>query len=247
MLGDAALRNLKVEVNGETASRCFDDCVFRIVSKLNYRAKTDVHRVLKASQFSDDPEAAAAALGLDEARRRADVEAAQNEDALRVLRAEGSGIPLLYGDVIQLEHRKSKLFLASHKTPALMNTSTRKVTLKAGSAAAHLRVLPRFKARSIGSPVYASDQIILESLKFAGMYIGATGRPENQYPFAKPQPALCMRLPLNITDRPMFEVNGSTEVRSFEVHVYAKIQETDRESLLTGLHAFRLFHPELNG
>ena len=66
------------------------------------------------------------------------------------------------------------LFVAVHKTPALLNPNCRKVSLKAGSLAAHLRIIPKFKVRSIGSPVYQEDQIVLQSVKHEVLHLGAS-------------------------------------------------------------------------
>ena len=64
-----------------------------------------------------------------------------------------------YGDIVQLEHRKSELFVALHKTPAPVNSSCKKVALKPGSFAAQFRIAPRFKSRSLGQLVYAEDEV----------------------------------------------------------------------------------------
>ena len=93
-------------------------------------------------------------------RARAKNESAQNEEALGKLH-RGLGLPIKYGDVVQLKHRKSRLFLGMHKIPAPVNSNHRKVSLKPGSYAAHFRILPRFKVRSMGSLVYANDEIVL--------------------------------------------------------------------------------------
>jgi hypothetical protein len=244
-------------------TRRFDDCVFRICPKLNYRAQTELNRIQKAARHTMGPEeegeekASALMAGLEKARARAQNERAHNDEALAKLHSLGvAGVSLKYGDVIQLEHHKSQLFLAMHKTPAPVNSNCRKVSLKAGSYAAHFRILPRFKVRSIGSLVYANDEIVLQSVKFDPMVLGASGQSKDMLPSARGSssssfaahhlgpPDLGVRLPTALRHGACFEVNGAMELRSFTVKLYARFAEKDKHSLITGLHRFRLFHPE---
>jgi len=242
-----AERTVAVEAEGsglENASakpqvaRRFDDCVFRICSRLNYRAHTELNKINKAMKNSTDP---------DETKN----ESAQNEEALGK-RHRGLGLPIKYGDVVQLEHRKSRLFLGMHKTPAPVNSNHRKVSLKPGSYAAHFRILPRFKVRSMGSLVYANDEIVLQSTKFEPMVLGGSGMPNDMLASPNASGAALLpaghgvRLPASLRHGPCFEVNGAVELRSFTVKLYARFGDRDKSDLVTGLHRFRLFHPEGN-
>jgi hypothetical protein len=108
------------------ATQRIDDGVFRICSKLNYRCLTELNKIHKRVQQSSDPEETKKALGLDQAVLRAKNEAAQNEESMGKLR-NGAGFNVKFGDVVQLEHLKSSLFVAMHKTPAPVNSHCRKV------------------------------------------------------------------------------------------------------------------------
>jgi len=76
--------------------------------------------------------------------------------------------------VVQLQHLTSGHFLALHKTPAPLNPSCRRVSLKPGSLAAHFRIMPRFKMRSVGSLVYADEPVIFRSVKHENLVLGAS-------------------------------------------------------------------------
>jgi hypothetical protein len=132
---------------------------------------------MKAVHSAENPEQAKKDLGLDVAQKRMASEAAQNADLLDcIVHSEPEDLPeaIRYGDVVQLQHVNSGLFLAVHKTPAAQNPNCRKVSLKAGSLAVHFKLLPKFKVRSVGSPVYADEKIVLQSVKHDGLCIGAS-------------------------------------------------------------------------
>jgi hypothetical protein len=243
VIGSMTERNVAVEAEDQTArvTRRFDDCVFRLCSKLNYRAQTELNKLVKA--ISKDPSMTKKSVNLEQVRMRVNNEKAQNDDILEK-QYKGEGFPIKYGDVVQLEHHKSQLFLAMHKTPAPVNSNCRKVSLKSGSFAAHFRILPRFKVRSIGSLVYANDEIVLQSVKFDPMVLGASSSPKDMLPSPVVPPALGVRLPTSLRHGPCFEANGALEIRSFSVKLYARFGELEKSSLVTGLHQFRLFHPE---
>ena len=218
------------------------------------RARTELGKIAKTAQeakgAAEDEEAAAEevsrGLGLAGARLRAEKEALQNADQLARVRAGLSQKPVKYGDVVQLEHRKSELFVAMHKTPGQVNPSSKRVSLKKGSAASHFRIMPRFKVRSIGSAVYAEDEIVLQSVKFDPMILGGTGNPKNRHPKADFRPEVGVRLPDILRHEPIYEVNGASEMRSFSVKMFGRYTEANMGALWLGLHKFRLFHPEGN-
>jgi hypothetical protein len=154
-----------------------------------------------------DPIAAAKRLHLDGAKERAQNECARNAEALA--RCQGSGgAAVKYGDVVQLEHRTSQLFLALFKDPAPVNSSCRMVSLDHGSAACHFRVLPRFKVRSLGSPVYFDDDLVLQSVAFEPLVVGCSQRGKDLVWRADPDAAasLGVRLPAPLRHNNVYEV-----------------------------------------
>jgi hypothetical protein len=119
------------------------------------------------------------------------------------------------------------------------------------------------QVRSIGSLVYADDQVILQSVKYEALLLGAT-EPAAARPAAPaaagrrrgggvemwsvghcaPVPALNLRVPMALRREAKAEVNGSLELRCFTMKLYGR---PSKGVLVTGLHRFRLFHPETNG
>jgi hypothetical protein len=200
-------------------------------------------------------------------------EAHQNAEHLeKLIRGEGTE-PIKYGDVVQLQHVQSGLFVATHKTPAPMNPSCRKVSLKAGSFACQIRILPRFKVRSKGSLVYVDDQIQLQGIKFEFLKLGVSPPPlrntnsrlqsnnDSNMEFIpssidqsfsnnnnNSHSSVLMnnlRKPSCLRREPNCEVNGSMDpYQSFSVKLYYR--QTKKAALLNG-HFFRLYHPEENG
>jgi len=156
------------------------------------------------------------------------------------------GIGLKYGDIIQLEHPRSQTFLLMHKDPAEVNPTCHKVTFGAGQVKAHLRILPRFKVRSLGTQVYSEDEFVLQSVALEPLILGCSSRPKDKFWGVTDAEAerLKLRLPSCLRTGPCFEVNGSFELRSFVVHLYRRFNESDKQYLLTGVHNFRLFYPE---
>jgi hypothetical protein len=111
------------------------------------RSKTEVGMIQKAIYQAEKKDKIKEELNPDLAEKRRALEANQNAEHLeRLSRGEGTE-PIKYGDIVQLQHVKSGLFVATHKTPAPLNPSCRKVTLKAGSFACQFRILPRFKVK----------------------------------------------------------------------------------------------------
>jgi hypothetical protein len=193
---------------------------------------------------------------LELALKREASEALQNDELLARLQRgpDEQSEALRYGDVVQLQHLDSGLFVAMHQTPAPLNPNCRKVTLREGSLSAQFCILPRFKVRSIGSLVYADDQIIFQSVKYEALLLGATdptagslGATRRQgadlmaVNYCKPVPSLRLRVPLALQREAKAEVNGSLEIRCFTIKLYGR---PPRGMLVTGLHHFRLYHPE---
>mmetsp|Transcript_2615 Transcript_2615/g.3205 ORF Transcript_2615/g.3205 Transcript_2615/m.3205 type:complete len:705 (+) Transcript_2615:139-2253(+) len=175
-LGDPSLRSVGIKPEDMTNSMNprFIDGVFRICTGLNYRARTEGRKMRKAIKQAGDSSEYKSEYNPKLAKRRESLEESQNAEHVEQL-SRGEGAELIkFGDVIQLQHVSSQLFLATHKTPAPLNPNCRRVSLKHGSLACNFRILPRFKVRSIGSLVYAGDQIQLQSIKFDHLRLGAS-------------------------------------------------------------------------
>ena len=157
-----------------------------------------------------------------------------------------AGHGLKYGDVIQLEHPRSGKFLRMHEDPASVNSSCRKADFGPGQLGAHLRVLPRFKVRTMGTPVYSDDELVLQSVALEPLVLGCSARANDQFWGASDAEAakFGLRLPHSMRTGPRFEVSGAFELRSFVMHLYHRPDEESRKSLLTGMHNFRFFYPE---
>lgn len=103
--------------------------------------------------------------------------------------------------------------------------------------------------------MYADDQIIFQSVKFEALLLGATdptagalsatrrrgGADQMALGYCDPVPSLRLRVPLPLQREAKAEVNGSLELRCFTIKLYGR---PSRGMLVTGLHRFRLYHPE---
>jgi hypothetical protein len=271
IMGDTNQRSAEVQVPSSTT---FGDGVFRICSRFSYRAKIEVSKIKKALNQASDPTQLRKEMNLDLAEKGAAREEEHNADVLsRLSTLHHANHPnadepapdvevqsIKYGDTVQLQHVGSALFVAMHKTPARLNPTCRRVSLKAGSFAAHFKLLPRFKVRSMGSTVFAGDDVVLQSVKQEGFFLGAATPQDGSEGFGTPQISLAhlekghfggedpllrsipgLRPPQGLRPQAGLEVNGSIEVRSLTLQLYGR---PVAGTLSTGLHFFRLLHPE---
>jgi len=234
VLGDCSLKTVGVQLDDPSSSEYvpplrFGDGAFRLCSRFNYRSKVEVSKINKAIRQSNDRDATRRQLNLPLATKRMASEAVQNAELLeRLVRCspDDPSEPIRYGDVVQLQHVNSGLFLAMHKTPAPLNPTCRKVSLKGGSLAAHFKILPKYKVRSIGSLVYSDDEIVFQSVKHEGLYLGASDPTDEN--LGAPRGAventeLRFRGPSALQQRAHCEVNGAMEMRSFTINIYRRI------------------------
>jgi hypothetical protein len=195
-------------------------------------------------RFSDNPEVTSKELNLDYEEKRMAVEAQQNDEHLDRLLRCGPGDPpqepVRFGDVVQLQHVSTGLFLAVHKTPAQQDPNCRKVSLKPGSLAAHLKILPKYKVRVIGSHVHSDDEIVFQSVKQESIYIGATtsstmGNADSELDENGDTVATAthLRIPAVLRQEATMEVNGSMEKSSFTIKLYHRSTRNNYDSLLT--------------
>ena len=153
LTGDSNQRIAEVQT---ASAAVLGDGIFRICSRFSYRAKIEVRKIVKTIAQSNDPAQMEGDLNLDLAKKWAASEEEHNAELLEQLSTslhvsvdeDGTILhdqePIKFGDIVQFQHVSSGLFLAMHKTPAPLSSTCRRVSLKAGSFAAHFKVLPRF-------------------------------------------------------------------------------------------------------
>jgi hypothetical protein len=255
VLGNCSLKTVGVQVDDVLPPLRFTDGLFRLCSRLHYRSKTEVSRIIKVANQSDNQAVARKELNLEFEEQRMAAESAENAKLLtRLVHSDSPQELIRYGDGVQRQHVNSGMFLAVHKTPAPLEPNCRKVSLKPGSLAAHLKILPKYKVRSLGSIVHADDQIVLQSVKY-DYCIGASaaeaghrdssndGEDGNRNTLkarlsssvkqgVKAVPSLNLRVPALLRWDPSAEVNASMEIRSFAVKFYHR-PSANRGSLLT--------------
>ena len=153
--GDAALRSVGVAAEDDGPSLFHHQSAFELVPMLSYHAKKELRTRAKeiernkATSENDDNNEAEEIHELDELRRSADNETAQN----KTVEDERRGEVVNYGDVLQLRHRDSNLFLKMRSKRALLDKECKDVRLADGSPSSYFRVSPKFKTRSMGTPV----------------------------------------------------------------------------------------------
>ena len=126
-------------------------------------------------------------------RREREQEVRGNDIKLR----ESIDLPVVFGDVVQLRHVRSRKFVTVARTTALHESTSLRVYLDGGgahdcqpdgwapadggavtpgNAYSGLVVLPRYKVRSLGDQVEGADQIVLQSAKRDGDFLHVCAR-----------------------------------------------------------------------
>ena len=183
---------------------------------------------------------------------RVEQEVKQNADTLRKDLA-GAGEEVKFGEVYQFQHLVTGKFLDMRLAPAAVNTGAQRVTVDGGSEASYFRIMPRFKMRSLGFPVFADDEVVLESGPIAGFCLSAQHR--FAYPQALADPAQHVVPPRVLRTPRTLELNGSirevasgrkssAESESHSSFCIKFFGRFDEQSALTTMHSFRLWHPE---
>ncbi len=173
---------------------------FRLVPKLNYRAKFDFKSIQReekqrtdnakfmeiTSKKREGPQnamklnkgkfASNAEAEISRLKQKMDNEMRVNEQLLARVRNGELPQRLKYGDIVQLECAAAEsLFLAMKSSPAHSNGNNRRVTLKRGGISCYFKLMPpRESLRVAGSLLYSNDEAILESVKFEGFALAAS-------------------------------------------------------------------------
>jgi hypothetical protein len=102
---------------------------------------------------------------------------------------------------------RSQKFVSMLKNPALLNTNNHTVSLvgsEEDGVSCYFRVVPRFKVRSLGSKVFADDEVVFESVKFEGFVLSAS----TKHAYARAQPATNALVPRALRNPRTLEVSG---------------------------------------
>ena len=260
------------------ASLRYSQAVFKIWPMLSYRAIKELNRhtqeidtaALSRGGSTEGKEAKDEEEVLEGLRYTAQNERRQNEQAP----IRERGLVVKYGDVVQLQHVESGLFMKMRGKTALLDKQCKGVALADGSTSSYFIIMPRYKNRSIGSPIYYSDDIFLVSKKNEGFHVHASrskfyasARSIIQNPQLRINTSdnLGSDLPRSIDTPLVSEVNGSRDFFSFKIKVHARRYSNAHGSdaligtlsLETGKEArdeydkslqtsvgFRFYHPE---
>lgn len=175
--------------------------LFVVVDQLSYIAQKDLLRRRKQIALSGD-----APRGSTLARLRTYEDRAKTEEQQNVELAKSSRRPLYYGDVVQLQHVRTKRYVSvRNKVPAALQRTSRQVQLQVGSATSWLRLTPFFKHKIQGQPVALGEQVALECMKL--------GNGWNLNWYTSFSDAL---------NEPMFEVNCAKPGRGFYFILYSR-------------------------
>jgi len=263
--GDIRLNRLGVEHLEPDQSRkggsTPNDAAFRLCPKLNYRTKREVSRAKSAGRSEQNE-----TEKISDIRRKERLihEQEQNDLLMQKVRGRGHHMPVVYGDIIQLEHIRSGRFIGLRKSHSVTNSNNQSAVLMTSAEegpSCYFKVMPRFKVRGIGSNMFVGDEVIFESVVFDSVVLSAS--PDYCYPQAEPMPDL--RVPLILQSPKRYEVNGcfkpikienavgseqisttDRNVTSFRVHLFVQFTEEDSEFLNSFCH-FRLFHFDFHG
>lgn len=200
------------------------------------------------SDSSDEEDNEDAGDQLEELTRSAENEVRQNNVTLK----ERLGEIVQYGDVVQLRHVESDLFLKMRSKRAPLDKECKSVVLAEGSLSSYFRLKPRFKTRSLGTPVYFDDEIMIVSVKQDPLFLHASKL--KSYPAAVIDPTdelvdsdnLGTSIPRSLCSPEVREVNGSRDFFSFRINLYSRVDKNDPDenNALRTWSTFRLFHPE---
>ena len=173
----------------------------------------------------------------------------QNESRQNTLAPlEQRGSVLNYGDVVQLLHVHSDLYVKLLERTAYLDKDCLALALGKGGEDCYFQLKPRFKTRSVGSPVYYDDDVALVSLK-AGLTVH--GSQNKFYPspmctvmnkdMVPNSDNLGSNLPFHLRTLRQRELNASRDFFSFRIDFYQRVEDEDELRTRAG---FRLFHPE---
>jgi hypothetical protein len=154
----------KVGVNlGDSRATNVRDCLFRVTNQLSYSARDSLEVLRRAASVTPDR------LAYEE--MRADRETEKNVEKLS--NSQLQGVPVHYGQTVQLQHVKSSKFLTlSARMLADVEKECMRLSLsEGGNMGSWLKLMPRFRFRSEGATVHVGDQVMLECERLLGSFV----------------------------------------------------------------------------
>lgn len=143
----------------------FENSLWRICEKLSY-SDAELMKSMKGRGRSNSSSDLERKLVVDQAEK----EAERNEEDLKKSR----GSMLLYGQIIQLQHVETGLFLAARSSVAKLDKNCLALYLDEGASSCYFRVSPRYKVRTEGGQILIADEILLCSISSPGFYVHDT-------------------------------------------------------------------------
>ena len=205
--------------------------VFRLVPMLTYNSRIDLKSPLKSQRRAKNIEVTENnhSLDLEAAHER---EHTRNQDQREEVvqgkqRAFYRGRVIRYGDVVQLQHVTSGLFITAHKHPADLDPNSRKLALKKGSAAAHFMIRRTQMTRSEGAPIYRNDSVVFENV-YLSQFLNINSRgffdivkkEQKRQEQLKRFGASKQPVPTLLRTGPLFEANVSTNRTKFHIKLH---------------------------
>jgi len=163
-----------------------------------------------------------------------------NESTIKEVVSGERREPLRYGQLVQLYHLKSGLFVSCHHTAALKDAACRKVSLREGSISAQFELLPCFKAQTEGSVVFYTHSIKLGSVKLNGSMFLHTSNAVYEDMMNPDGPAT----PLCLKTQPTLELNASSKFTTFMIRKYGGFKPGTQDSVRSSFSPFRLYHSQ---
>lgn len=210
---------------------------FRICPQLRY----EMQRNLEKSKVGTYSEAQRAYLLARSQKEENDNSLRLQQFTKRSKSQAGSRRRILrYGDTVQLQHVKSGKFLsmAPKKVAKIRKDCLVVDLLHGGSESSWFQVLPRFKVRAEGAPIFAGDQIFLRSVKQTEYYLNKTSETVPRLLVANE----CLGL---TEERALREVNLSIDCATWRMHLAARGANTEAPTHMYDCQAIYLYHPEI--
>lgn len=140
----------------------FRDYLFAVVDQLSYRALKDLRKRKKLLAQHGGGAGTSLAVELRNLEERARREAEEN------MQVRSQARPVRYGDVVQLQHLRTGLYIGvKAKFAAEQQATSRRVELQDGTMASWLTVTPFFSHRKQGELVTFNEMVSLESVKLS--------------------------------------------------------------------------------
>jgi len=201
-----------IRVTGEFAENSIDvrPFLYVVVGQLSYTAQRDLRRRRKIIANAEG-DADATSVQVRTFEERAQLEACQN---LEIMKSKAR--PVRYGDVIQLQHLRTRQFVSVKKKKAarLLRTA-RCVELQDGAASAWMRLNPFFRHKLQGEPILFDEQVEIETVKLGSRW------------------NLCWAKCVNSSNQTVYEVNCAKGGRTTGIFftLYSRASPVDLASL----------------